>query len=373
MKIGVLTSSRADFGIYTPLLIEMVKESYIHLEMIAFGTHLSERHGMTINEIENVGFESIHMVETEVDDTDSRATARSYASCVSAFTKFWLNHEFDLVLCLGDRFEMNAAIQAGIPFHVKFAHFHGGEKTLGATDNIYRHQITLASTYHFTSTEEYKNRVIELIDTNKDRVFNVGSLSLSNIENSPIIERTELFEQFKLPNKPFILTTFHPETVNTSMNEEYCKEMTKVFDAVPESHHIVITMPNADANGALFRKAIIDYKKSNPERISLVESFGKKYFFSALKHAEFVLGNSSSGIIEAASFNQYVINVGNRQLGRMQSKNTFNCQFNHTDISILVNKLIGLDHSYQGENIYVKENTVELVLTVLRKIANGGL
>ena len=373
MKIGVLTSSRADFGIYTPLLSELSKDDFFELEILAFGTHLSEKHGMTVNEIKSRNFGTIHKIQTRVEDSDSNAIALAYADVNRVFAEFWNNHSYDVVLCLGDRYEMSAAIQAGIPYNIKFGHFHGGETTLGAIDNIYRHQITLASTYHFTSTEAYKNRVLELIENSENRVINSGSLSLSGLKNEAIIDREVLLERFDLPNKPYILSTFHPETVKLDDNKAYVDEMLRSFDAIPDSHHLIVTMPNADTNGKLYRDGLESYKKSNPNRISLVESFGKDYYFSALKHAAFVLGNSSSAIIEAAAFGQFVINVGDRQKGRLQSSNTLNCKFNSKDIITLINKLIADSKSFKGENIYVRENTVKLVTDALRKIGNGEL
>lgn len=374
MKVGVLTSSRADFGIYTPLLSDLKRNNFFDLEILAFGTHLSDQHGMTIQEIESYDFKTIHKIETRIEDTDSHAIALAYADVVRVFSNFWNNHSFDIVLCLGDRYEMSAAVQAGIPYNIRFAHFHGGETTLGAIDNIYRHQITLASQYHFTSTEAYADRVKELIEGNKeDRVLNTGSLSLSKLKDEPIIDRKQLCEEFGLPDRPYILGTFHPETVNLDDNHHFVNEMIASFDAIPDTHHLIITMPNADTNGKVYRNGLELYKENNPNRITLIESFGKKYYFSALKHAAFVIGNSSSAIIEAASFNQFVINVGNRQEGRLQSENTFNCKFNREDLKQLTNRLTTESNSYSGENIYVRNDTIELVSNTLIKIGNGEL
>lgn len=149
--------------------------------------------------------------------------------------------------------------------------------------------------------------------------------------------------------------------------------MIDAFNAIPNSHHIIVTMPNADTNGSLYRKALEVYRDSNPTRITLVESFGKDYYFSALKHAALVIGNSSSAIIEAASFGQYVINIGKRQEGRLQSENTFNCDFNSKNITQLITSILSDNNKYNGENIYVRKNTIELVLGVLKKIENGEL
>jgi GDP/UDP-N,N'-diacetylbacillosamine 2-epimerase (hydrolysing) len=161
MKIGILTSSRADYGIYIPLLNKLLEDSYFNIEIIAFGTHLSKSHGFTIDDIEQLNFSKIHKISTLISNDDESSIATTYGLTVIRFADLWLKNKFDLVFCLGDRFEMSAAVQAGIPFGIKFAHIHGGETTLGAIDNIYRHQITIASVLHFTASEIFKKKVSE--------------------------------------------------------------------------------------------------------------------------------------------------------------------------------------------------------------------
>ena len=168
MKIGVLTSSRADYGIYLPLLNELKTDSFFELEIIAFGTHLSNEHGLTVKDIEKDRYNTIHKISSLIEDDSPKGIAISYANTVLKFSKFWNENHFDLVLCLGDRFEMSAAVQASIPFNVKLAHIHGGETTLGAIDNIYRHQITLASNLHFVSSNNNMKKAEQLIGRSKD-------------------------------------------------------------------------------------------------------------------------------------------------------------------------------------------------------------
>ena len=176
MKIGVLTSSRADYGIYLPLLNELKKDIFFDLEIIAFGTHLSERHGLTLSDIIKDGYDTIHEITSLVEDDSEKGIVISYGNTVLEFSNFWSTQKFDLVFCLGDRFEMSAAVQASIPFGVKLAHIHGGETTLGAIDNIYRHQISLASKYHFVSTNDNMQKVEQLIGSS-NLIYDVGSLS----------------------------------------------------------------------------------------------------------------------------------------------------------------------------------------------------
>ena len=374
MKIGVLTSSRADFGIYTPLLQVVSKDSYFDLHLIVLGTHLSKDHGATVSEIEQHNFGKIHRVPTLVSDGDPSDIARSYADVTAVFAKFWSDNEFDLVLCLGDRYEMNAAVQAGIPYGVRFAHFHGGEKTLGAIDNIYRHQITLASRYHFTATRAFADRVKELVsaDQSRENIFAVGSMSLSDLETFPLFSREEFNEKFGIPNKPFILCTLHPETTNSGENVRYVTEMIAAFSTLSEQCHLVINLPNADSYGKVYRTALFQFEKQH-DNVTLIESFGKKGYFTAMKESLFLLGNSSSGIIEAASFGKFAINVGARQEGRLQSGNVINVPFNAESIIDNATKLLDNPGNFSGKNEYVQKDTISSIVNILKSIGNGRL
>jgi GDP/UDP-N,N'-diacetylbacillosamine 2-epimerase (hydrolysing) len=360
MKIGVLTSSRADYGIYLPLLNKIKEDNFFELEIIAFGTHLSKSHGFTLNKIEKDNYSKIHCISSLIANDDEQSITTSYALTALKFADFWQHNKFDLVLCLGDRFEMSAAVQAGIPFNVKFAHFHGGETTLGAIDNIYRHQITLASNLHFTAGELFSDRVIELIGNNKN-VYTVGSLSLNDIEKFQPINKTEFFEKFKLPNKDFVLVTFHPETINTEMNQHFAREMRKALSQVASKLYLVITMPNADTMGSVFRMEIEQLKNEFSTQVMCIENFGKENYFSAMYYAKLLIGNTSSGIIEAASFGKYVVNVGDRQKGRMQSDNIINTPFNHQNIIEAVDNAM-VYKTFSGKNKYFNQNVAGLII-----------
>lgn len=360
MKIGVLTSSRADYGIYLPLLKKIKQDNFFELEIIAFGTHVSKSHGFTLNEIEKENYSKIHCIASLISNDDEQGIATSYALTALKFADFWQHNKFDVVLCLGDRFEMSAAVQAGIPFNVKFAHLHGGETTLGAIDNIYRHQITLASNLHFTAGELFSDRVIELIGNNKN-VYTVGSLSLNEIEKFQPIKRSEFYEKFKLPNKEFALITFHPETVNTEMNQHFASETRKALSQVASKLYLVITMPNADTMGSVFRMEIEQLKNEFSTQVLCIENFGKENYFSAMYYAKLLIGNTSSGIIEAASFGKYVVNVGDRQKGRMQSDNIINTSFNHQDIIEAVEKAI-VNNIFTGKNKYYNQHAADLII-----------
>jgi GDP/UDP-N,N'-diacetylbacillosamine 2-epimerase (hydrolysing) len=364
MKIGVLTSSRADFGIYLPLLNLLKLDPFFNLEIIAFGTHLSQNHGFTLNEIENIGFDCIHKISSLIANDDEQSISSSYGLTVLKFSDFWKNNAYDIVLCLGDRFEMSAAVQAGIPFGVKFAHIHGGETTLGAIDNIYRHQISLASILHFTATDLFSSMIRELVGETKN-IQTVGALSLDGISKFKPLKKEIFYAKFNIPENDFALITFHPETISPELNQAHALEMRKSLEHLTRTLHLVVTMPNADTMGSIFRNEIEKLKKGCPQKVFCIENFGKVNYFSAMHYAKLLIGNTSSGILEAASFGKYVVNVGDRQKGRLQSENTYNATFNSESIIDVVNHVLELGE-YKGENVYHQFDSSQKIIDVLK-------
>ena len=364
MRIGILTSSRADYGIYLPLLQKMKLDTFFEIEIIAFGTHLSKSHGFTLKEIQKDGYNVIYEISSLISNDNEESISTSYGLTILKFADFWAGHKYDLVFCLGDRFEMSAAVQAGIPFGVKYAHLHGGETTLGAIDNLYRHQITLASKYHFAATDIFRKKVIELIGS-QDHVFDVGSLSLNDIKTFVPIDRINFFNKFNIPNEEFVLATFHPETISLQKNFEYAQAMRIAFETISKKIFVIITMPNADTQGSVYREVIEQLKNEFPDRFLLIENFGKENYFSAMHYAKILIGNTSSGILEAASFGKYVVNVGNRQKGRLQSDNVLNCEFEATAMITSVDKAISTE-AYIGGNVYFKQGVADTIINILK-------
>jgi len=367
-RIAILTSSRADYGIYLLLLKALKEDSNFELHIIAFGTHLSPFHGYTINQILKDGFEVSYRIESMLASDTPNAISTAMALTSLKFADFWKDHQpdFDLVFCLGDRYEMFAAVIAGIPYGIKFAHLHGGEKTLGAIDNIFRHAITLASKYHFVSCEAHAKRVEELIQS-KENIFNVGSLSLDNLNTISLFTIEEFLNQFGIDLKyPTILVTVHPETVNPENNsantEELCRTLLKL-----NKYQVLITLPNADTNGSVIRKQLLKLPKESDNRILCIENLGTLGYFSAMHHCSFLMGNTSSGIIEAASLGKWVINLGNRQQGRLQSNNVLDAPFNQEIIRQQIHK-IEESLIYTGENIYYRGNVANKICSILEKI-----
>jgi GDP/UDP-N,N'-diacetylbacillosamine 2-epimerase (hydrolysing) len=229
MKIGILTSSRADFGIYLPLIKALKNDAYFDIGIIAFGTHLSDFHNYTLSQIEEAGFEVRYRIDSMLLSDTPDAIGTAIGLTIIKFSSFWKEHanEFDVVFCLGDRYEMFAAVTAGIPFQIKFAHLHGGEKTMGAIDNVFRHCISHAAKIHFVSTQLYAERLREMLDENK-QIYNVGALSLENLKTVDLLTVPEFEVKWGVNLKtPTILMTFHPETVNLNSNQHYSEELVK--------------------------------------------------------------------------------------------------------------------------------------------------
>jgi len=365
MKIGVLTSSRADYGIYLPLLQKLKDDDFFQLEIVAFGTHLSNTHGYTLSAIENDGFGKIHQIDALGTDDSQKGISISYANTILKFADFWQDNNFDLVFCLGDRFEMSAAVQASIPFGIKLAHIHGGETTLGAIDNVYRHQITIVSKLHFVSTLEYKKKVEELTGTSEN-IHNVGALSLDNIGSFQPINKASFFDKFKIESDSYALVTFHPETIDVKSNRIYVKQMIVALTSLSKTLNIVVTMPNADTLGSVYREQLYQLKLQIPDKIVLVENFGKVNYFSAMHYAKLLIGNTSSGIIEAASFKKYVINVGSRQKGRAHGNNVFDVEFDAEKIVKKTNEALKLPN-FDGRNIYYKTATADSIIKTIEQ------
>lgn len=364
LSIGLLTSSRADYGIYKPLLKSISRDKMIDLTIIVFGMHLKKKYGKTVHQINQDKFGNIDIVEGMSDKDSPLDIAVSYGQLIKNFSQYWAKNRYDYVIALGDRFEMSAAVQSGIPFEVKFIHLHGGEKTLGSLDNIYRHQITLASKIHFVATDQYLKKVYNIIGS-KENIYNHGALSLDGIDEIELPKWSNVCEKFGINHDDYILVTFHPETVGLDKNKDFSNIVFETLAKISEDTNIVITMPNADAAGDLYRNSMIKLSKLYSNKISIVENFGRENYFAAMKNASMMIGNTSSGILESASFKKYVINVGDRQKGRLKNKNVFDVPFSKDKIVQKYNSIKKLAE-YSGKNIFFKKNTAEKIIDTIR-------
>jgi GDP/UDP-N,N'-diacetylbacillosamine 2-epimerase (hydrolysing) len=363
MKIGVLTSSRAEYGIYYPLLQKFKDDPFFDLEIIAFGTHLSVEHGYTVNQILADGFEVPHKLETVPEGDTSFDISSSMGLTIQHFAAFWSQHSFDIVFALGDRYEMFAAVSAAFPFNIKIAHISGGETTLGAIDNAYRHAISLMSTYHFASTDVYKNRVIEIIGSDEN-VYNVGALNIENFIKQEYLSIDAFKQRFNIDlSIPSILITFHPETIALDKNVVYTEELIKALEQC-SNYQLIITMPNADTMGNMVRAKLNTFIAGHKNAVG-VESFGMLGYISCMKYCAFMLGNTSSGFVEASFFPKYVINLGDRQKGRLLTPNIITVPVEKQAILAAVEKI---QSAPQLNNIfeYGKGDTSEQICRILK-------
>jgi GDP/UDP-N,N'-diacetylbacillosamine 2-epimerase (hydrolysing) len=368
MKIAILTSSRADYGIYLPLLKALDKAEGVEWGLVVFGMHLSRLHGYTVDAIEKDGFPIVKKIEVLLTGDTPLAIAKAYAQTVEKFAGYWngAGADFDLVFVLGDRFEMAAAVAAGIPFGIKFAHLHGGETTLGAIDNVYRHSISLASAVHFVSAAAFEQRLIQVLGDAEAPIYNVGSLSLENLDQMDLLDLQTFKEMWGIDLQiPTILVTVHPETVAFDQNEAYCSEIIQALHTLASTYQIVITMPNADTAGMIYRTGFENLAQQLPS-LHTIENFGTQSYFTCMKYARLLIGNTSSGIIEAGSFQKYVLNIGNRQKGRLCGENVIHLPFNAQ--LILQNAHKYIEMTYLGPNLYHKSQPSAHILTHIRSL-----
>lgn len=335
IRIGILTSSRADFGIYEPLLRLIAKEVRIEAGIIAFGTHLSEKYGNSLQHVLKIPIPVIAQFDTVPENDTPSDIASSMILTMQCMVSVWKEQSFDLLIALGDRYEMFAAVASTLPFNIKIAHIHGGETTLGAIDNALRHSITHMSSLHFTSAKPYFDRVIELTGSDKG-VFNTGALSTDNLASMEFMSIEEINNTFNINlTIPTILITLHPETIDYKNNEANAREVIKALGDASDFQQ-VITMPNADTSGSIIRNLFSEYQKEH-KNVILVENFGSRGYLSVMKHCSFMLGNTSSGFIEAAWFPKWVVNIGNRQKGRIRTPNILDVPFDSSQINDAIN------------------------------------
>lgn len=337
LKVGVLTSSRADYGIYRPLLGKMNGDNSFDMEVIAFGAHLMKRYGHTINAVYEDGY-NVQQVPGTMSEGDSPSDiAYAMSSTIRRFTDFYKEHKYDLLFALGDRYEMFSAVAASVPYNLDVAHIHGGETTLGSIDNSFRHSITHFSRLHFTASEKYKARVVKMLGS-RSGVYNVGALSIDAIKNLKLLQIDEFTSKYGLDlGKSTILFTFHPETIAYQQNERHISEIINAIQKLGR-YQFLITMPNADTFGMIIRDALVR-RLAGRANIKVVENLGSRDYLSAMKYCSFLMGNSSSGFIEASFFSKPVINLGERQEGRIKTQNIITVDIDEASILKTVKKI----------------------------------
>lgn len=319
-KICIVTSTRADWGILMPLARKLRRSGRVDLQILATNMHLLDAYGHTADAIIADGFSIDAKVPMpDANGADAASRARAMGTCAAGVADAFARLKPDAVLLLGDRFEMLAVASAAAVMAIPIIHMHGGEISEGAIDDSIRHAITKLSTIHLTATEQYRRRVIQMGE-HPGRVINTGSIGVWNIFNSPRIPSEQILTALDLPaNEPYAVATFHPATLDPADPGEQCRTMLQAVMDRP-GLNLIVTYPNNDTGSEAVIAAIEDYTSRYPGRIAAVPSLGLQRYLSACAGAEFVIGNSSSGIIEVPSLGVPVINLGIRQRGRMRSE-----------------------------------------------------
>lgn len=372
-KVCVVTGTRAEFGLLLPLLNLLKEQSPdIILQIIATGAHLSPEFGLTFQEIGKAGFEIDDKVEMLLSSDTNTAIAKSIGIGIIGLTDALARLKPNWVILLGDRFEAFAAASAAYLQKIPIIHLHGGETTEGAMDEGFRHAITKLSYLHFTSTEVYRKRVIQMGE-HPDRVFNVGAIGLDNIFTMPLMTKHDLglSLNFSLEN-PYGLVTFHPATLENAKPEDQFKELLSALDNHPDLN-LIFTFPNADADGRSLISLIESYVAKNQQRSKAFINLGQLRYLSAMKYAAVVIGNSSSGIIEAPSMDVPTVNIGDRQKGRIISESTINAVVNASEISNAIRTALSPDFRLKHlkmANPYGNGGTAEKIFTVLKRFLN---
>jgi len=344
-KICVVTGTRAEYGLLYWLMKGIDVDPELELQIIATGMHLSPEFGNTYRQIEKDGFVITRKVDMLLSSDSEVGISKSMGLGMIGFADAFSDLQPDLVVVLGDRFEIFSAVSAAMIAKKPVAHIHGGEATEGLIDEPIRHSITKMSHLHFVAAKEYKNRVIQLGEQ-PNRVFNVGGLGIDNINKLKLLSR-ESFEQainFSLSEKN-ILVTFHPVTLESSTAEIQFKELLGALDDLQDTS-IIFTKANSDTDGRIINSMIDDYVTNHDNTISFI-SMGQLNYLSALQFVDAVVGNSSSGLLEAPSFKIGTIDIGDRQKGRIKADSVINCSPEKEDIS----KSLDILHSKDFQNI----------------------
>ncbi len=331
-KVCVVTGTRAEYGLLYPVLKEIQARKELSLQLVATTAHLSNEFGLTYKQIEKDGFNIDEKIDNLLSSDTKSSVAKSTGLATMLLADSFEKLNPDVVLLLGDRFETHAATITALLMNIPIAHIHGGEITEGAVDEQIRHSITKMSQLHFCSNEVYRQRVIQMGE-DPSRVFNTGAPGIDNIVNLDLLSKDDLEKQlaWKFPQE-CALFTYHPVTLE---NDDLKRDLSIILDILTHSGiGILFTYANADNGGRVINKKIEAFCKLDPDKYKVVKSLGQLRYLSAMKYVDLLIGNTSSGIIEAASFCKPVVNIGNRQSGRLKGINVIDCKIDNLSKSI---------------------------------------
>ena len=338
-KIAIVTATRAEYGQFSPVIknIRNYETKLFKVELIVTGTHLSEQYGMTVSEIDD---RIDHKVFISVKSSSGADISANQADALVKFTDLFLTEKYDGIVVLGDRYEMLAVAIAAGNTHTPIFHLCGGDTTEGAMDEWIRHAISKMSYIHFVTNEESRKRVIQLGE-NPNRVFNYGSTSIDNVLHVADMTKAEALQSIGLEDCNYGLCTYHPVTMENGSVDEQIASFLMAINSFP-SLQFIVTKSNADQGGARINE-LLDEAEKEINNLHVYTSLGVRRYLSLMKYAEFVLGNSSSGIIETPAFHVPTVNIGDRQRGRLQSESIINCDENTSSIVMAINKAMTTD------------------------------
>ena len=369
IKIIVVTGTRAEYGLLKRLINLIDHDEKFILNIIVTGSHLSKKHGNTYKEIEQDGYINNYKINIGIDNDLPEDISKSTASAINGFSEAYKNINPDLVIILGDRYELLGAAISAMFYKIPIAHIHGGELTYGAIDDLIRHSLTKMSHIHFVATEEYKKRVIQLGE-NPKYVYNVGGLGVDAIQNIQLLNKNQIEFELGIPiSEKLFIITYHPVTIEN--NEEY--EVAQLLKAISDfsEYQIIFTMPNADQNNKVITKLIKEYIK-NRKNSYLFSSLGQLKYLSCVALSNVVIGNSSSGILEVPSFKIPTVNIGSRQSGRVKSASIIDCKAEYTSIFNSIKKALSSDFKKdikKMKNLYEKKDTSNSIYKILKNVA----
>ena len=367
-KIAVVTGTRADFGLLQPLLDRIVDDPETELQLIVTGMHLSPEFGMTIEEIHDAGYDIEDEVEILLSSDTGVGTAKSVGLATIGFADTLRRLGPDWLVVLGDRFEILAAATAAMFVGTPIAHIHGGELTEGAVDDRIRHAVTKMSMLHFVSTPEYRKRVIQLGEA-PDRVFYVGAIGLDRIREEELLTKEELGDSLGIdPSRPWCTVTYHPVTTAPDSIEKSVGELVAAMKSRPDIFFI-ITKANADEGGRKVNRLLGEYV-DHAQNAALFDSLGSRRYLSCVKVSMLVLGNSSSGLIEAPYLKTPTVNIGIRQRGRARGQSVINCNEDHSDIEAAIKAATSITNDdIFATSPYYNGGAAKRILSTLKSIS----
>lgn len=370
MNICVVTGSRAEFGQLLPLLYKLVDDDFFDFDFVVTGSHLSASSGNTIKEIENSGIPISAQIPIEGISNNSReGVALQISEVIHKFVEYFSMHRPSLLIAVGDRYEMFGVGIAASTLLIPICHICGGSTTSGAIDEVYRHSLTKMSSIHFTTCDVYRNRVIQLGETPRT-VFNVGSLAIENCLKVELLTKDELMRQLGMnSDRPYCVVTFHPVTLEHEASEKELLELIKAFEINPQFQYL-ITLSNVDSGGERINN-IWKEEGSKHSNFFVVTSLGMKRYLTALKYSEMMIGNSSSGTTEGPAMKIPVIDIGDRQKGRVFSESAIHCEAIADDIDHAMKKAVTVEFKEIAHNVvnpFGDGTTSDKMVGILKKV-----